>query len=258
MSNPHAVAILANLTSWWPFDGSMSDVHGPNTFTTDLTNIAYSAGLSGQQLSPNARGYATLAAPVPIGTGSGAITIGAWYDYPVTPAAVATIGLHNGLGSSSEVFATGVDPSGRIGVTGYATDSTTYGVLDSGPPRIPYPITVQAQDSLGQIATSDQVIYVDVPSGLSGRFFMVSTYDAGVSKLYLSSELRGSDVPPAAVYHATADLMMIGRSGSPTNSSLGLEDAFLLAGYAMSQAEIAYLWDLGAGKTYAQLTADAA
>ena len=40
--------ILANLTSWWEFDGDMTDAHGPNDIGANLTVAGYEAGKTGQ------------------------------------------------------------------------------------------------------------------------------------------------------------------------------------------------------------------
>lgn len=250
------MTILANLTSWWAFDGDLTDSHGSNPFISDLTVAGYEAGKSGQRLQKDSRATLYLAAPIAISTGGGQITEGGWFYYDGVATGTYIGGLARHKAASTQEVMTWINASGAFRVMGWKDAGiNTYGITDPNQRSLLYPVTVQVHDSIGQSATSDQVIRIfganDHPAG---NYFVVSTWNNGTLKLYVNAELVGTLVV-SAVYNTPIYYMQVGAVGYGL-SACGWEDAFLMDAHCATQAEIDWLYNAGTGRTYADVEAE--
>jgi hypothetical protein len=260
MSDPIAVSILAKLTSWYTFDNTGDDAHG--AFDLTMTAATYSPGLQAQQVNKNSRGGHTYASPPAFGTTTGLFTIGGWFNYTTSAANRAEFGFfYPSMVSGAEAFVIVVHPAGYFYVETWedagVTDSD---VRDPLIGAINYPVTFQVEDSTAQTATSEQI--VRIVSGVAmqpGRYFVVATWDAGNRALYMDSLLVDTNTPPAAVKQSTIGKVALGRDlGSAPACMTDVDEAFVCLNAVMTQEEITWIYNGGAGRSYADVVAAAA
>lgn len=152
--------ILANLTSWWEFDGDLTDAHGSNDLISNLTVSGYEAGKTGQQLSKDSRATCALAASIPITTAAGKITEGAWFSYDGIATGAYIGGLARHLAASTQEVLTLLNSNGQFVIFGWKDAGVLSYSITSPLRSIPYPVTVRVEDSIGQYATSNQIIRI--------------------------------------------------------------------------------------------------
>lgn len=256
MSNPNATAILAGLTSWWAFDGDVTDAHGTNDLTVD-TSAGFEAGLKGTQWKLGSRGKVDLASTIAFSETTGRFTIGGWVTFAGGGTDFYVGGLTTSDGTTNEVLYFLVNPSGVISVVGWEdAGSNQYSAIDSGVRRTAYPITVRVEDSGVDSATSDQVIFItEAGNNPPGRYFLVATYDQGAVTLYIDTAAVATDTA-ADTLHNSITRFQIGADGYGV-SSCAVDEWFLLSNTVLTPANITYLYNAGQGKSYAELVADA-
>lgn len=260
MSDPIAVSILAKLTGWYPFDGSLADVHGSNTMT-ELAFATYEASPHGQRVAPGSHAVHTLSSAVPITPTSGQFTIGGWFDYVIEPGDTKpAFGFDFGAFSGTEAFKILIDPEDGIILGGWGTGGIGYNVVDPAPASTYHPITLRVSDSIGQTASSNQVIRVVRPGGFAeGNYFIVGTWDAGQRTLYVNSIAVATEPPPPTVNKSTMPWITLGRVYSVTDgTNVGADECFFCTNAVLTQAEVTWLYNAGAGRSYSDLTAAAA
>lgn len=260
MSDPIAVSILSKLTGWYPFDGNLTDVHGSNTMT-EVVSATYEVGPHGQRAAAGSHAVHTLATPVPITPTSGQFTIGGWFDYVVTPGDTQpAFGFDFGPFSNTEAFKILIDDADGIILGGWGTGGLGYNVVDPSPAATYHPVTFRVTDSALLTASSDQVIRVARSGGFAaGNYFIVGTWDAGNRTLYVNSVNVKTEPPPPTVNKDTMPWITLGRVYStPTGTNVGCDECFFCTDAVLTQEEVTWLYNGGAGRSYADLTAAAA
>lgn len=260
MSDPIAVSILSKLTGWYPFDGSLEDAHGDNSMT-ESASATYEAGQHGQRAAAGSYGVHTLATPVPITATSGQFTIGGWFDYVVQPGdARPAFGFDFGAFSGTEAFKILIYDADGIILGTWGTGGLGYNVVDPSPASTYHPITVRVRDTIGQTADTDQVIRIGRSGTFAeGNYFIVGTWDAGQRTLYVNSINVATEPPPPTVNKSTMPWITLGRVYSSTEgTNVGCEECFFCTDAVLTQEEITWLYNNGAGRSYADLTAAAA
>lgn len=247
--------IYAGLTSFWPFDGDMLDAHGTNDIAANLTVSGYEAGKTGQQLSKDSRGSVALASSIAITTSAGKISMGAWLSYDGVATGPYIGGLARHLAATTQEVLTLLNATGKFMVFGWKDAGfTTYEIIQPTVRTTPYPITVRVTDSVGSTASSNQIIRItETGTSPAGTYFVVVTYDDGVLKLYVDALLVGT-LTVTAIYTSPIAYFQVGSVGYGL-SACGWEDAMLASAMVWSQTHIDWLYNLGAGRTYADLVA---
>lgn len=255
-----AADILAALTSYYPFDADLNDVHGTNHINTSVTSAGFATGKVGNMLSPGSRGYCTLASAISHAPTTGSLTVGGWFKY-ATPGGygLTEFGLSYSPynGSQNEAFTIFSTSDGKWGVFGWNASSGTYGAIDPNERKAAYPITVRVQDSTGATATSDQVIRISGSGGAyaAGWFFVVGTWESGIIKLYVDGSLVfTSSAAPASVKAASVPLLQVGNGFLPALTQAGLDGCFFSDHAALTLEQIQWLYNSGLGRTYAEIS----
>jgi hypothetical protein len=258
MSDPIAVSILAKLTSWYPFDGDLTDAHGANDLTGAVV-AGYAAGKVGDYLLAGSRALDVLASPIAITATTGNLTVGGWFKYTSAVPLVAPFGLTfdpGVVGGSNEMFYIYSQLSdGGFGAFGWLSGGgDIYGVADDDPRAQSYPITVRVTDSDAQTASSNQIIHIANSGGLTpGWYFVVATWNAGNMTLYVDSTARDTSTPPASVNGSSVTHIQVANAHGATVSDAGLDECFFCDGAAMTQQEVTWLYNFGAGRSYADV-----
>lgn len=252
--------ILAKLSAWYPLDGDLTDAHGGQTINTGLTVVGYTSGMrSAQCLQKGSRGYCTLASAIPIGIASGTFAIGGWF-YVVPSNNGYLFGLsYNTNNFSNEAFSFVMNSDNSVKTYGFTSALVEYQISSPGVLPILYPITVSVEDSEATVATSDQTILINgnpMDPVVEGWYFVVSVWENGTGRMYIGDVLQDTQPPPASVYGST---MPVFQLGNLTSSGIGvagcagnLQDVFLM-GEVPTQAEITWLYNGGAGRSYGDL-----
>jgi hypothetical protein len=260
MSDPIAVSILSKLTSWYTHDSVTTDAHGSYDLT--IPGAAYSAGLKGQQLNKNVAGSHVFSSPPSFSAAAGQYTIGGWFNFTSGSSGRPEFGLfYPTMTQGAEAFVIVVHPDGYFyAVTWHDSGVNASVVQDPLTGAVNYPVTLQVEDSAAQTATSEQVIRIVSGGTLQpGRYFVVATWDAGNRALYIDSVLVDTNTPPAAVKQSTLGRIGIGRDAGSTASTLTDQDeCFVCMDAVFAQDEIAWLFNSGAGRSYADVVAAAA
>lgn len=261
MSDPIAVSILAKLTSWFPFDGNLFDAHGGNDLNIGTSVSGYSAGKVGSMLDENSRAATQLLTPIPISVSSARLTIGGWLYYNGSIPSRADFGFSAHFDQHNEVF-TLESTLQTIKVTGFRTntDGDAWKVGGLGGTPLSYPVRFAVDDSIGQTATSDQIITViDAANPLQeGWYFVVATWDEGDVAIYVDTVLTESAWPPASIAWSEIDYFQVGNQYLGANSVAGLDEIFFCDGACLTQDEIDWLYNVGSGRSYAAVVAAAA
>lgn len=258
MSDALAASILAKLTSWYDFEGDLTDAHGPYDLTADVLS-GFEAGKVGQSLKRRARANAALT-PTAIASGAGRFSVGGWFLFTQATPSVASFGLTTNTSvPQNEALFLGNNPdNGNFTVFGFSQNADVWRVSDPTSATIRYPITVHAVDADGRIAESMQHIDVSNPGGLAqGWYFVVTTFDNGTVKLYLNTELKaignaGSNLKTPIT------LVQIANHYNSTLADAGLDSCFFSLGSVLTVDEITWLYNTGAGRNYADVVAASA
>lgn len=260
MSDPIAVAILAKLTSFYEFNGDLTDAHGSNDIDSGLSIAGYETGLSGQRLMAGSRGYATLADPVTLGPSS-AFTLGGTFTYGGVDSSTSLLSIGDNFLGQNEVISIEADVSASTFANISWAGSPTIYFIESGPVGSQYPVTISVQDSAGLVATSDQIIEIVGDAGLETgvTYDIYATWDGDLLMIYVNGVLRGTSTPPRPALTKTQALyLQVGNQYSSSNTALAAEGVLFCDAAALSASEVAWLWNGGARRTYAQIVAAAA
>lgn len=260
MSDATAVSILSKLTSYWSCDGDLTDAHGTNDIGSGLSVLAYEAGQSGQRLAANARGYCTLAAPITV-DGSTALTIGGRFTFGGSSSVSGCIALSDDFGTTNEVLAVNVNAAlSQWGVSSWANEGSNYAAT-TGSVAVEYVLTVQVQDADGTLATSEQTILIDTPGGITTglSYDVYAVWEGEYLRIYVNGLLRASSTPPRPAPTKTQALyFQIGNQFGTVDNPCASEELLLCEAAALTADEIAWLYNTGAGRTYAGIVAAAA
>lgn len=261
MSDPLAVSILSKLSGWYDFEGDLSDSHGSFGLTGAVV-AGYEQGKIGQSLKRASRASAEVTHTT-VSAHSGQLTIGGWFKYTSAAANIASAGY--GLTTTpdtaqNEILYIGNKQSnGNFAVTMFGSDGENVVIEDTNGASIAYPITVLAVDADGVMAESKQTI--NISSGTNvlvpGWYFGAATMLDGVVRLYLNGDFRATGTAPKALKSPVTTLQLAEMYGS-TVSDPGYDSCFFSLTAAMTPDEIAWLFNSGTGRSYADLKALAA
>lgn len=256
MSDPIAVSILAKLTSWYRFDGDITDAQGTNNITVGTSVAGYAAGIKGQEIMAGSRGAAALAHPFVLSM-TGSLCIGGWLDYNGSPTATSVFSVGYDFGATNEALYINSDTAGNFSAGSWSASPTQYAVSAQGRHAKKYPFTVNVRDQDGNIAISNQVISINTGSMQNGRYFIVAMWVNGLISLYIDGTLAGT-VQAASPRGANVAYLQIGNQFSSSNTPCGLDECFFCDSAALTQAEINWLYNSDLGRSYGELLAAAA
>ncbi len=259
MSDPIATALLADVSYWWPFDGSADDVHGSENVDLWEAGPTYEAGSAGQRLAAGCAGRAVFASPIVFGPATAQITMAWRIDYSANHASDFIGGLAGNTGSGNLPGSLGAamiaitnTGAGALQAFGFATaDPTGYSVGFTGNRKTPWPFTVQIQDSMGQLATSDQIIAIDHGASPTAECWLFLTWDNGLFKMYTDSFLQGQTAV-SATYNTAITQFQVGEYQAAV-SICPMDNVFVMRTHVMTQAEIT--WFVQNIRTYDDLVA---
>lgn len=260
MTDPVAASIYAKLTGYYPFAGTLADVHGDNTMTEEVS-ATYETGPHGQRVATGSHAVHTLGTAVPVTPTTGRFTIGGWFDYVVVPGATKpAFGFDFGAFAGTEAFKILIDPADGIILGTWGTGGVGYNVVDPSPASTYHPITARITDSIGQHATNDQVIRIKRPGDFAeGYYFIVGTWDEGDRTLYVNAVSVKTEPPPGSVNQPTMPWITLGRVyNTLEGTNVGCDNCFFCVDGVLTQDEVSWLYNGGAGRTYAELQAAAA
>lgn len=263
MSDATAVSILGKITSWYSMDSDLSDSHGSNTLDGGVTDAGHVVGKVGNALEVGSKGYKTIGSPVAVTPTTGSFTVGGWFHYSAPAAAdVVEFGLtfNEGTTSQNEFLFIANSTSGAWRAFGWESPTVGYTVQDPDPMSTSYPITVRVDDAGALFDTSDQIIRIDTATagGDPGWYFVVATWDAGNMVLYVDGRSVASRGPPAALNDTSVKTIQVGQQLSSVLTSAKHDELFVSLTGALAEAEVRWLYNQGAGRSYAQLVAAAA
>jgi hypothetical protein len=262
MSDANAVAVLASLVSWYPLTSDMADAHGSNDLGTGVT-ASYEAGgkVGGNRLAAGSKGACTLAASIAHTASTGQFYVGGWIYYAgASVPAQAEFGLstdylqHNEsltIDGSSGTFS-GFGWAGVPPATNVATDPNVAGLA--------YNFTISVDDSVPVTADSAQQIIIR-DSGdpyAEGWYFVVAVWDLGIIRLYVNNNLVATSAQATTIHASPIANFQIGNQYLGALTQGALSQIFFGNGAVLTAAQIAYLYNSGTGKSYANVTADAA
>lgn len=260
MSDPIAVSILAKMTSFYEFDGDTSDAHGPNPINAGLSIAGYEAGRSGQRLKAGSRGYATLSVPGVVDVDT-ALTIGGRFTFDGVSSSAGCFSVSDDFAGQNEVLTINVSATeSKWSAWSWAGKPTSY-VAETGEVAIDYPVTVQISDSIGNTASSPQVISISTPGGITAgaSYDVYAAWEGDFLHIYVNGTLRASTTPPRPALTKTQIIyVQTGNQYLSTNSPCAHEDMLVCIGSYLTAAEIAWLYNDGAGRTYAEIVEAAA
>lgn len=261
MSDPNAVSVLAKLTSWYPLNSDLVDAHGTNDLGTGVS-ASYEAGgkVSGNRLAAGSRGACTLASSIAITATTGKMFVGGWVYYTGSVPANAEFGLSQGFLQHNERLT--IDSSaGTFSAFGWAgTPPATNVATDPNVAGLDYHFTVRVEDDDGTAATSAQNIVIRDPGApyAEGWYFVVGQWNLGIVTVYVNGVLAATSAQATTVNGSPVDKFQIGNQYLNANCQGALSHVFFGDGDVLTQAEITYLYNLSVGKSYANVTADAA
>lgn len=260
MSDPIAVSILAKLTSYWSCNGDLADAHGSNDIGSGLNGVSYEAGQSGQRLVTGARGYCTLASPIAI-DGSTALTIGGRFTFGGDGSLSGCIALSDDFNTTNEAMAINVSASESTwSASSWADESNNY-FAKSAAADAQYPITVRVTDTFADTLSSAQVISISTPEGITEglSYDVYGVWEGEYLKIYINGALAATSTPPRPTPTKTQALyFQIGNQFGPAGNPCASEELILCDGAALTAAEVEWLYNSGAGRTYAGIVAAAA
>lgn len=257
MSDPLAVSILAKVTSWYSFEGNLNDSAGPNTITSGIVNPGYQSGIQGGlELKDGARGAQTLATPF-MTNNSTHCCIGGWLDYKLLNNATSIISLgYSATGARNEALCVNADAMGNFYAGSYADNSGNV-TLASYPGRTGKKSTFQvsAKDANGVIASSNQTVTIQTGTPQTGLFFCIAQLNAGSLQIWGDGILRASATFPGGMNNVRATVVQLGNQFGSSNTPCGLDEVFFCQTANLTADEVAWLYNTGLGRTYAQVLA---
>lgn len=251
-----AANLLAKMVAWWDFEENGAgtqflDAHGSNDL--DLINLGTTVlrsdagGITGRASSwPNAN--SSDGAQIPRSNAafdfSGAFTFGAWFYFNQMPTDDVTRFLLGRLGGTS------------------ATQANYYINLATTPGAQKFQFLIRnAADS----SNSSQAHNTGSPLTTATWYFVVGCHDpVGSQQLFYVNNVKMTASPyTGGVYSGGASNFSVaqGRRSDTTNwdttRTVGcrIDGAFALSG-TISDAEVDYLYNAGAGKSYSDVVAD--
>lgn len=215
---PEAVSIYANLVSWWPFDEAQSDAKGSNSFSGTAT---YADGKVGKAIQAPVRRSATK-------VGVGNTTLGGslfgWIYLTGT--------VTRGIAALAQV---GSNAGENIGLS-YISGSGFQGFYRN--------------------AANTVTQFTETGGRATGAWYFLSVVWTGAAiKLYVNGALLGT-VPGTAGSQKTSTGFQLGVPYSGTDVP-GHLDEWGYTNAVLTDAEVAYLYNSGNGRSYAQLLSDA-
>lgn len=258
MSDPIAASIVAKVDHWWPLDGNLNDAAGDCDLTIGTNVAGYAAGKKGQMLLKGSRGAGSLLNPFQLTTDN-AMTIGGWVYYDGTPAALNLFGLSFDFNGQNTAFSLSVTITGAVHAGCFPTGSSDqYLVEVPGFTVKSYPVTVRVVDTKGNSRSSAQTILIGGSDIESGFYFLTARFIGDVIEVYLAGTFVGATTPPMPTPRTTPiTYFQIGQQFGNTNTNCGLDELFF-ARALLTPEEIAYLYNGGVGRSYAELKALAA
>lgn len=245
-------SIKGKVVSWYPLDGNLNDVAGGNDLSVGLSVAGYASGKQGQMLLKNSLAAVLLENPFPLTTNN-AISIGGWIYYDGTADARNLFGLTFDLAALNSAFGVGVNAAGDVRVNGYPDGAALYGAQVPGFTVRQFPITVRVTDSVGNKATSDQVISVDGFTPTNGFYFVVARYVGQTIEIFTQGKFSGASTPPMPA--PRSDLIkyfQLGQQFGSTPTNCGLDEVFFCQA-ALTDEEILWLYNDGDGRSYFEL-----
>lgn len=239
-----AQVIVANLISWWDFQAKVGndfpDVHGASPLTVSNVAVGTATGKVGNAMSLSGAVYASVDSELDdaLVFGDESFTLFFWHfrDTTNNPAAAAVAYL-----------------AGRYRTTG-GSRSYTCRVLGGTPDRYEFGVS---PDGAGFVGVQDGE-YIYDPLGWD---FIACGYNKEAGNIFLSVNggAKATTAHTGGVYAGGTALFAIGVSanaaGSTAGSKNGLYDSVGVCGKALTEAEIAVLYNTGAGLDYAALVA---
>lgn len=253
MSDPLAVSILSKLTSWYDFDGNLSDALGANNLTIGTSVAGYQPGLNGQELMANSIGAAALRTPFQL-TVASTCCVGGWMDYVGAPTSTTVFSLGYDFNAHNEALYGNSDSVGNFYAGTWANPSENDQVSFQGRSFKKYPITVQVADQAPSSASSNQVISINTGSIQNGRYFVVAQWVQGQIRLYFDGVLRGT-VQAAIPRTANVSYFQVGNQFNGSHTPCGLEAVFFCQFNALTDQEVDWLYNADLGRSYAQIVA---
>jgi hypothetical protein len=256
VSDPIAVSILSKLTSWYTFDSTLEDAHGTNDLIA-FSGVSYSAGLKSDQLDSASSADCDLSPAVAALPNAGQYTVGGWFNFVAGVADRPEFGLAYDSAEGEEAFTIVVSTDGGFYLQTFIAPLTDDPVVDPLAGAINYPVRVSVDDSLGQTAYSDQVIRVATGGTLvPGRYFVVGTWNLGARTLYVDSLAVATAAAPATLKDTQFRKIRVGRDASL--SVTDMDECFVCLSSYLTAAEVAWLYNSGSGRSYAEVVAAAA
>ena len=212
--------ILANLTSWWSFNGNGDDAHGSNHLTAAGTLApTYVAGKVGNaaDIEYGPEGHFEVASNASLQLVGGNFTIAGWY------------------------YVEG-------GATGYDT------IIWKGNEYYIGALMAYAGTPYFNIAATGAT-YGGAALGLGTWRFIVCWYDRAAQLNYLQVDNGTVYVSPMPNVVSTVDTgpLWFGAHGGGQHFDGSVDEWGLWKGYILSAEERGYLWNGGAGRAYAEL-----
>lgn len=260
MSDPIAAAILSKLTSYYPMDGNLNDVHGSNPLTADVVSQGYEPGKSGQRLKGGARARAALTSSVPVDSTT-QLCIGGWMVYGGSGDPAGSMSLSFDTGPFNEVLTVhAAKASAVISAASWASAPTLY-AADSGALGQSYPVRIRVEDSAGNHAEAARTITIMNAGGMQQgyTYFAIAVFDGNEQHIFVDGLLRGSATPPRPpITKPSVSHIQIGNVHNSATTRHALEEVMVCIGSTFNAEEIAWLYNEGMGRTYADIVSAAA
>lgn len=215
---PEAISIYANLVSWWGFDDNQADLKGQNSL---LGAATYAAGKEGKAIQSPTRRRTPTKIDVASTVGGGSLF--GWI-YLTSTSTLAIASLSDSTGSAPENI--GLSYISGSGFQGFYRNSA--GTL------------TQFTESGGRAT--------------GAWYFIAAVWNGSDIKLYVNNVLLGTTTGAAGTLKASAGFQF-GSTASATNPP-GHLDLWGYSNAALTAAEVAYLYNSGAGRSYSQLVTD--
>jgi hypothetical protein len=183
------------------------------------------------------------------------MSIGGWFYYATAGGfGINEFGVGGVTATKNEGLVIINTADSKWAAFGWVNNSSSYNAIDPEVSSQKYNFTVQLTDSAAATATSEQVVRITDTSGLvPGWYFVVATWENGVIKLYVDSDLVATSTPPAAVKNNPVTNIQVGNPQFSTTTVAALDECFWCDGDVLTQEEITWLYNLGNGRSYADI-----
>ncbi len=141
---------------------------------------------------------------------------------------------------------------------GYPASGSAWQAIDPSAPALRYPFVVRATDARG--IQADLSTYIDVTSATGyqpGWYFIVATFNNGFVSLYVNGVLKVTLTVPANLKSPIV-CAQIGNSYVGGNSSVDIDSAFFSLSGVLTATEVDWLYNMGQGRSHAQIVGAAA